>query len=51
MKQQTVEAMELVGESFNCGEKLGYLQAFVTYGLRHPTQGEAFREWAEQLKL
>ncbi|CAI1560329.1 sugar phosphate nucleotidyltransferase [Serratia fonticola] len=51
MKQQTVEAMELVGESFNCGEKLGYLRAFVTYGLRHPTQGKAFREWAEQLKL
>jgi UTP--glucose-1-phosphate uridylyltransferase len=51
MKQQTVEAMELVGESFNCGEKLGYLRAFVTYGLRHPTQGKAFREWAQQLKL
>ncbi|MEX3002405.1 UTP--glucose-1-phosphate uridylyltransferase GalU [Serratia fonticola] len=51
MKQQTVEAMELVGETFNCGEKLGYLRAFVTYGLRHPTQGKAFREWAQQLKL
>ncbi|CAM4060424.1 sugar phosphate nucleotidyltransferase [Serratia silvae] len=51
LKQQTVEAMELVGESFNCGEKLGYLRAFVTYGLRHPTQGKAFREWAEKLKL
>ncbi|MOA53174.1 UTP--glucose-1-phosphate uridylyltransferase [compost metagenome] len=51
MKQQTVEAMELVGESFNCGEKLGYLRAFVTYGLRHPTQGKVFREWAQQLKL
>jgi len=41
----------LVGESFNCGEKMGYLRAFVTYGLRHPTQGKAFREWAEQLSL
>lgn len=51
LKHQPVEAMELVGESFNCGEKLGYLRAFVTYGLRHPTQGKAFREWAEQLKL
>ena len=45
------EATELVGESFNCGEKLGYLRAFVTYGLRHPTQGKAFREWAERLSL
>ncbi|MDQ9477846.1 GalU regulator GalF, partial [Serratia marcescens] len=51
LKRKPVEATELVGESFNCGEKLGYLRAFVTYGLRHPTQGKAFREWAERLSL
>ncbi|WON78886.1 sugar phosphate nucleotidyltransferase [Serratia sp. UGAL515B_01] len=51
LKQTSVEAMELVGESFNCGEKLGYLRAFVTYALRHPTQGKVFREWAEGLHL
>ena len=48
LKYQTVEATGLVGESFNCGEKLGYLQAFVTYGIRHPIQGGAFREWLKQ---
>ena len=51
LKHQPVEAMELVGESFNCGEKMGYLRAFVAYGLCHPTQGKAFREWADQLSL
>ncbi|AJW28967.1 UTP--glucose-1-phosphate uridylyltransferase [Chania multitudinisentens RB-25] len=51
LKQEPVEAMKLVGESFNCGEKLDYLRAFVTYGLRHPSQGKAFREWMEQLEL
>ncbi|WP_279029563.1 UTP--glucose-1-phosphate uridylyltransferase GalU [Gibbsiella quercinecans] len=51
LKHQPVEATELVGESYNCGEKLGYLQAFVAYGLRHPAQGKAFREWAEQLQF
>ncbi|MEL5469431.1 sugar phosphate nucleotidyltransferase [Serratia nevei] len=51
LKQQAVEASVLVGESFNCGEKMGYLRAFVTHGLRHPTQGEAFREWVERLVL
>ncbi|EMH5180367.1 sugar phosphate nucleotidyltransferase [Serratia marcescens] len=51
LKQQAVEASVLVGESFNCGEKMGYLRAFVTHGLRHPTQGEAFREWVEKLVL
>jgi UTP--glucose-1-phosphate uridylyltransferase len=49
LKHQAVEASVLVGESFNCGEKMGYLRAFVTHGLRHPTQGEAFREWAKRL--
>ncbi|MEG7456432.1 sugar phosphate nucleotidyltransferase [Serratia marcescens] len=51
LKQQAVEASVLVGESFNCGEKMGYLRAFVTHGLRHPTQGEAFREWVERLVI
>jgi len=51
LKKKQVEATELVGESYNCGEKLGYLQAFVAYGLRHPAQGKAFREWAEQLQF
>lgn len=51
LKVKPVEAMELVGESFNCGGKLGYLKAFVTYGLRHPTQGKAFQQWAETLVL
>lgn len=51
LKYQPVEAMELVGESFNCGEKMGYMRAFVTYGLRHPTQGKIFREWAQKICL
>lgn len=40
-----VDAVALKGHSFNCGEKLGYMKAFVTYGLRHQQQGEAFKEW------
>lgn len=35
----------MVGRSHDCGDKLGYMKAFVEYGLRHPTQGEAFSEW------
>lgn len=45
LKEQPVDVLRLVGETFNCGEKMGYLRAFVTYGLRHPVQGEAFRKW------
>lgn len=45
LRDKTIDALRLVGESFNCGEKMGYLRAFVSYGLRHPVQGEAFRKW------
>lgn len=51
LKHKPVEATELVGESFNCGEKMGYLRAFVTYGLRHPAQGEEFKAWVEKLNF
>ncbi|WP_145574257.1 UTP--glucose-1-phosphate uridylyltransferase GalU [Yersinia mollaretii] len=42
---QPVEAVALTGQSYNCGEKLGYMQAYVAYGLRHPQQGAEFKAW------
>ncbi|AKA39763.1 sugar phosphate nucleotidyltransferase [Yersinia ruckeri] len=42
---QPVDAVALTGTSYNCGEKLGYMQAYVAYGLRHPIQGTEFRCW------
>ncbi|OON39706.1 GalU regulator GalF [Izhakiella australiensis] len=42
--KQPVEAHLMTGKSFDCGRKLGYMQAFVTYGLRNHGQGQAFRE-------
>ncbi len=43
-----VEALCLKGESYNCGEKIGYMQAFLTYAMRHPNQGEEFSHWLKQ---
>lgn len=43
-----VEAYHLVGTAYDCGEKLGYAEAFVASGLSHPTQGEAFKAWLTQ---
>ncbi len=34
----------MTGHSFDCGRKLGYMQAFVSYGLRNNAQGRDFRE-------
>ena len=31
-----------------CGNKLGYMQAFVEYGIRHNTLGTEFKAWLEE---
>ncbi|MBW7983239.1 UTP--glucose-1-phosphate uridylyltransferase GalU [Enterobacillus tribolii] len=51
MKKETVEAYHLRGISHDCGNKLGYMEAFVEYGLRHPTLGKDFAAWLKQLPL
>lgn len=47
---ETVEAYQLVGRSHDCGSKLGYLQAVVTYGARHPEVGESFKAFLNGVK-
>lgn len=48
MDQETVEAFHMSGKSHDCGDKLGYMKAFVQYGLRHATEGEGFSKWLKQ---
>ncbi|QJW56705.1 UTP--glucose-1-phosphate uridylyltransferase [Serratia plymuthica] len=48
MQQQTVEAFHMSGKSHDCGDKLGYMKAFVQYGVRHASEGEAFSRWLKQ---
>ncbi|MEM0673161.1 sugar phosphate nucleotidyltransferase [Dickeya oryzae] len=43
IKTQPVDAVQMAGRSFNCGRKMGYVQAFVSYGLRNPELGDAFK--------
>jgi len=47
MEKETVEAYHLKGVSHDCGNKLGYMQAFVEYGVRHNTLGSDFKAWLE----
>jgi len=47
MDKETVEAYHMKGKSHDCGNKLGYMQAFVEYGIRHNTLGEEFKTWLE----
>jgi UTP--glucose-1-phosphate uridylyltransferase len=39
-----VYAYSFSGTRYDCGNKLGYLQATVAFGLEHPDTGEPFRE-------
>lgn len=44
-KIEDVYSYLLEGKRHDCGSKLGYLQATVSYGLKHPEIGEAFKEY------
>lgn len=45
MQYETVLAYRYHGRRFDCGSKLGYLQASVEIGLQHPETGAAFADW------
>ncbi|MDC9588531.1 UTP--glucose-1-phosphate uridylyltransferase GalU [Xenorhabdus sp. XENO-10] len=45
MKKERVEAYLLYGKSYDCGNKLGYMKAFVEYGMKHRSLGVAFTNW------
>ena len=45
MRQQPVFAYEFAGTRYDCGSKLGYLQATVALGLKHPEVGKAFAKF------
>ena len=44
LDESPVYAYSFSGVRYDCGSKLGYLQATVAYGLAHPDTGEAFLE-------
>lgn len=49
--EEDVFAHELDGERYDCGSKLGYLQATIQYGLRHPEVGSDFRKYLSSLGI
>jgi UTP--glucose-1-phosphate uridylyltransferase len=44
-----VYAFNFTGDRYDCGNKLGYLQATVAYGLEHDGVGDAFRAYLRKL--
>ena len=47
LAEERVLAVRLPGRRFDCGSKLGYLQATVELGTRHPEVGAAFARYLE----
>ncbi|MEM8513824.1 UTP--glucose-1-phosphate uridylyltransferase [Massilia sp. MP_M2] len=43
MQAERVLAYRYAGQRYDCGSKLGYLQAMTAMGLKHPETGEGFR--------
>jgi len=50
LKHERVFAVRLPGKRYDCGSKLGYLEATLEYGLRHPETGEAFSRYLKSRK-
>ncbi len=51
LDSEQVLAYEFEGKRYDCGSKLGYLQATVEYTLRHPELEAVFREYLRNLRL
>ena len=49
MTEDRVLAYSFKGTRYDCGSKLGYLQAMVAYGRKHPEVGKAFDRYLKQL--
>ena len=49
LAEEQVLAYRYAGTRYDCGSKLGYLQATVVFGRRHPEIGAAFSEYLDTL--
>jgi UTP--glucose-1-phosphate uridylyltransferase len=47
-EEEQVLAYEFVGKRYDCGTKLGYLQATVDFALRHKDLRESFEAWLHE---
>ena len=51
MREEAVYAYRFKGKRYDCGSKLGYLQATVEYALGHPDLGRDFRKYLQGLDV
>ncbi|MNR28272.1 UTP--glucose-1-phosphate uridylyltransferase [compost metagenome] len=49
IEQETVDAFHMTGQSHDCGNKLGYMKANITYAMRHHEIGPSVIDYLENL--
>ncbi|OOF70380.1 UTP--glucose-1-phosphate uridylyltransferase GalU [Rodentibacter caecimuris] len=49
IERETVEAFHMTGRSFDCGDKIGYMEAFVEYGIHHEKLSQDFKSFIKKL--
>lgn len=49
LSEQKVMALAFDGTRYDCGSKLGYMQAMITLGLKHPELGVDFKNYLQSL--
>lgn len=51
LDRQELRGLRFEGTRYDCGSKLGYMQANVTFGLEHPDTGPGLRDFLKSLDL
>lgn len=50
LSKEKVYGFEFLGKRYDCGDKLGYLEAIVAYGLKHPEVGPDFQQYLRAIQ-
>ena len=51
LNKQSVQAMKFIGKRYDCGSKLGYLQATIRYALRHAEVKDELSSFLKKLMV
>lgn len=49
LQEEPVLAYQFLGDRYDCGSKFGYLQAVITFGLKHPELGHQLSRYLQSL--
>ena len=49
LADEAIYAYAFEGKRYDCGSKLGYLEATVEFGLKHPQLGDRFAKYLRSL--